>query len=69
MKVRIITTGYAEITATEISPVTEELLREAIAGDKWQIWDVTDMWRSDVDRTDSVTIYDDNDHVLWAGEF
>ena len=69
MKVRIVTTGYREITATEISPVTEELLREAIAGDKWQIRDVTDSWRSDVDRTDSVTIYDDNGKVIWVGTF
>lgn len=70
MKIRIITTGMTTIGPESISPETEQFLREAIGSDdKWLLADITDSWRSDVDTTQSVTIYDDFGTVIWAGEF
>jgi hypothetical protein len=69
MKIRIVTTGYREIGPESIDATTGQLLREAMAGDKWQVADVTEDWRSDVETTDSVTVYDDDGSMLWAGTF
>ncbi len=68
MKVVIITSGYREIGPEDVDQHTEEGLREAIAGETWQVADMTDAWRSNVDLTDTVTIFDDDGTVIWQGD-
>ena len=63
MKIRIVTTGYAEIGPEHI--IEEEIQQAIDRNDKWLLADITDAWRSDVDTDDTVTIVGDDGRVLW----